>query len=115
MVSAMYDSSIMKLIPDTSGTFPISFIAKEGKRVSMYGHRTHYPTKMKLIGNYYFSNNLVIPTPGDSIRRRYIFSSYYFYPSKTSNRLIIKNKIKTDTIYFIKSQRKFNDINVVWG
>lgn len=81
----------------------------------MYGHRTHYQTKMKLIGNYYFADNLIMPAPGDSLRRLYIFSSYYFYPGKTTNKLIIKNKIKTDTIFFIRSRRKFNDINAVWG
>jgi len=112
---AKYDESLKQVLPDSSGAFPVSFISQEQGQIYMYGHHTHYRTKMTLKQNCYFSDNLIMPAPGDSIRQIYIFSSYYFYINKSTAKLIVKNKFKTDTIIFIKSRQKFTDINAKWG
>jgi hypothetical protein len=113
---AKYDSATREFSADTSGAFPVSFIAKINGKVAMYGHHTHYETRMKWKDNCYYAGNLVIPAlPRDTVRRTYVFSSYYFLIGKTTSKLIIKNKLKTDTLIFIKSRQKYRDINVVWG
>jgi hypothetical protein len=111
---AKFDKVTKKHIADTSNAFPVCFIKLYNGQVSMYGHRTHYPTPMKMKNNVYYSNRLTMPL-GDSTIMLYINASYFFQIGKSQSKLIIKTARQTDTLIFIKSTRPFKDINVKWG
>ena len=113
---AQYNNITNQYILDTSSAFPVSFIKFQNNKVFMYGHRTHYETPMKPKANGYFSNGLTIPAgPTETVRKSYINATYFFYTNKNIGKLIINRSNKIDTIIFIKSIKKFKDINVKWG
>jgi hypothetical protein len=109
-----FDTVTKKYVADTSNAFPVCFIKMYKGQVSMYGHRTHYPTPMKIKNNFYYSNRLTMPL-GDKTTNLYINASYLFQIGKSRSKLIIKTAKQTDTLIFIKSSRPFKDINVKWG
>ncbi len=112
---AKLDTKTNKLIVDTSGENVVSFIKVKNGIVDMYGNHTHYKSKMKLIGNYYYSKHLTIAYQKDTLKRPFIEAKYFLYVGQKTSKLIIKRQNKIDTIIFIKSNRPFRDINAKWG
>ena len=118
---AKYDSLTKKLVPDTSGAFPVSFIKIKkdeiGIYASMYGYQTNYETRFSVNKIHLYSDGLTIPINAlDSLNRDYARAYYYFkYISKDTAELTIKRTNKRETIIFIKSTRPYRNINAKWG
>lgn len=118
---AKYDSLTKKLVADTSGAFPVSFIkihdSATGCSATMHGHHTNYPTRLLVTKINFYSDGLTIPiNPSDSINRDYAKAYYYFkYTGKNTAELTIKRTNKKETIKFIRSTRPYRNINAKWG
>lgn len=116
-----YDSITKKMVADTSGAFPVSFIKLdihyEYYRAAMYGHHTNYETKLTMTKINLYSHGLTIPiNPADSTYSDYAKASYFFKKTgKNTGELTIKRTTKKETIKFIKSTRPYRNINAKWG
>jgi len=117
---AKYDSLTKKIVADTSGAFPVSFIKLdihyEYYHAALYGHHTNYETKLLMTKINYYSHGLTIPiNPLDSTNRDYAKAFYFFKHGKNTGELTIKRTNKKETIKFIKSTRPYRNINAKWG
>jgi hypothetical protein len=121
---AVYDSLTGKYSCDTVWAFPVCFIKVDKGVYTMYGHATHYVTKLTKKEEYYFADHLTLPirdmsflqpTFPDSTRIEFARAKYFFYPSKQTAKLIVKTKNRTVTINFLRSPRPFKDINIRFG
>ena len=87
----------------------------------MYAQHSPYEIKMKRTLKGYSSNLLRISIPmgdiSDTIRRPYAFAKYCFKKQKDKEKaiLIIKRVNKVDTILFMKSKTRVDELKFLWG
>ena len=107
------DSLTKTLRPDTSLVFPVPYISIDKSKVLLYAHKSPYTMQMKLTKQGYYSDGLRIAI--DKQTKPYAFAKYYFQKHGDIGTLIIKRDNVTDTIKFIKSKTKVDELKFKWG